>query len=58
MKSSTILARKELGKMLFSQTIDFTMKIQGNMIFGQYKLYNENKRINEKLTDIQKKMIY
>ena len=40
--------------MLVTQFIDFTMKIQEN-ISSQNELFNENKKSNRKLTDIQSK---
>ena len=44
--------RKEPEKMYVSQLIDSTMKIQENMISGQNELFNENKKMNQKVTDI------
>ena len=41
--------------MSVTQLIDFTSKIQENMISDQNELLNENKKVNEKLTDIQNK---
>ena len=41
--------------MSVTQLIDFTSKIQENMISDQNELLNENKKMNEKLTDIQNK---
>ena len=38
-----------------TQLINFTMKIHENMISSQNELFNENKKNNEKLTDIQSK---
>ena len=38
--------------MSVTQLIDFTMKIQENMISGQSELSSENKTINAKLADI------
>lgn len=32
------------------------MKIQENMISGQNELFNENKKMNQKVTDIQSKL--
>ena len=52
MANSNILIRKQLEKMLVTQLIDFTMKIQENIISGQRDLFSENKKMNEKLTDI------
>ena len=42
MANSNILTRKQLEKMSVTQLIDFTMKIQENMISEQNKLFNEN----------------
>ena len=42
MANSNILTRKQLEKMSVTQLIDFTMKIQENMISEQDKLFNEN----------------
>ena len=53
MVNSNILTRKQLEKMSATQLIDFKMKIQENMIYSQNELFNENKKNNEKLTDIQ-----
>ena len=53
MVNSNILTRKQLEKMSATQLIDFKMKIQENMIYSQNELFNENKKINEKLTHIQ-----
>ena len=55
MANSNILTRKQLEKMSATQLIDFTMKIQENMMSRQNELFNENKKINGKLTDIQNK---
>ena len=38
-----------------TQLINFTMKIHENMISSQNELFNENKKNNKKLTDIQSK---
>ena len=38
-----------------TQLMNFTMKIQENMTSSQNELFNENKKINKKLTDIQSK---
>ena len=54
MVNLNILTRKQLEKMLVTQFIDFTMKIQEN-ISSQNELFNENKKSNRKLTDIQSK---
>ena len=42
MANSNILTRKQLEKMSVTQLIDFTMKIQENMISEQNELFNEN----------------
>ena len=55
MANSIILTRKQLEKMLVTQLIDFTMKIEENIIPSQNELFNESKKNNEKLTDIQSK---
>ena len=38
-----------------TQLINFTMKIHENIISSQNELFNENKKNNKKLTDIQSK---
>ena len=55
MANSNILTRKQLEKMPATQLIDFTMKIQENMMSRQNELFNKNKKNNGKLTDIQNK---
>ena len=42
MANLNILTRKQLEKMLVTQLIDFTMKIQENVISSQNELLNEN----------------
>ena len=55
MANLNIFTRKQLEKMLATQLIDVTMKIQENKISSQNELFHENKKSNEKLTDIQSK---
>ena len=55
MANLNIPTRKQLEKMLATQLMNFTMKIQENIKSSQNELFNENKKINKKLTDIQSK---
>ena len=55
MANLNIPTRKQLEKMLATQLMNFTMKIQENVKSSQNELFNENKKINKKLTDIQSK---
>ena len=45
--NSNILTRKRLEEMSVTKLIDFTMKIQEDMIFGQNKLFTEIHRKTE-----------
>ena len=56
MADSNILTRKQLEKMPNNQLIDFAVKVQGNLILKQNALLNENKEINAKLHNIDKKI--
>ena len=56
MADSNILTRKQLEKMPNNQLIDFAVKVQGNLISKQNALLNENKEINAKLHNIDKKI--
>ena len=56
MTGSNILTRKQLEKMSNSQLIDFEMKVQENLILKQNAFSNENKEINAKLQNIDKKI--
>ena len=55
MANLNIPTRKQLEKMLATKLMNFTMKIQENIKSSQNELFNENKKINKKLTDIQSK---
>ena len=55
MAKSNILTRKQVEKMSVTQLIDFTMKIQEDMISSQNEFINKGRKNNEKLTDIQSK---
>ena len=55
MANLNIPTRKQLEKMSATQLMNFTMKVQENMTSSQNELFNENKKINKKLTDIQSK---
>ena len=56
MAGSNILTRKQLDKMSNKQLIDFAIKVQKNLISKQNALSNENKEINAKLQNIDKKV--
>ena len=56
MAGSNILIRKQLEIMSNNQLIDFAMKVQENLILKQMKTKNENKEINAKLQNIDKKI--
>ena len=56
MAGSNILTRKQLEKMSNIQLIDFAMKNQENLISKQNALLNENKQINAKLQNMDKKI--
>ena len=56
MADSNILTRKQLEKMPNNQLIDFAVKVQGNLISKQNALLNENKEINAKLHNMDKKI--
>ena len=56
MADSNILTRKQLEKMPNNQLIDFAVKVQGNLILKQNALLNENKEINAKLHNMDKKI--
>ena len=56
MADSNILTRKQLEKMPNNQLIDFAVKVQGNLISKQNAVLNENKEINAKLHNIDKKI--
>ena len=45
--NSNILTRKRLEEMSVTQLIDFTMKIQEDILFGQNKLFTEIHRKTE-----------
>ena len=55
MAGSDILTRKQLEKMADEQLINFTMKLQDNLISNQTELINDNKEIREKLNLIEAK---
>ena len=55
MANLNIPTRKQLEKMSATQLMNCTMKVQENMTSSQNELFNENKKINKKLTDIQSK---
>ena len=56
MAGSNILTRKQYEKMSNNQFIDFSMKVQENLISKQNALSNENKEINAKLHNIGMKI--
>ena len=55
MAGSDILTRKQLEKIADEQLINFTMKLQDNLISNQTELINDNKEIREKLNLIEAK---
>ena len=56
MAGSNNLTRKQLEKMFNNQLIDFAMKVKENLISKQNALSNENKEINAKLQNKDKKI--
>ena len=55
MAGSDILTRKQLEKIADEQLINFTMKLQDNLISNQTELINDNKEIREKFNLIEAK---
>ena len=55
MAGSDILTRKQLEKVADEQLINFTMKLQDNLISNQTELINDNKEIREKFNLIEAK---
>ena len=56
MAGSKVLTRKQLEKMSNNQLTDFAMKLQENVISKQNPLSNEEKEINAKLHNKDRKI--